>query len=152
MHWPEMFRLLTFPGFRTFWTFGIRNWTKIKHGFRMSESFAKLTKNFPKIKSFPKVIEVQNHSQKFWKSSKILVKTRYFQPLFSIPLIHTVQKHTQNRPSMLRSRDKPIFVFLIYDGCRVYDRHRVYDGCRVYDGRHIYTTYSYSPKTHSKPS
>ena len=57
MCWPEIFGLSTFPVFWTFWNFGLRNWAERKQGFRTSETFAKITENFPENK-------VQNHCPK----------------------------------------------------------------------------------------
>ena len=43
-----------------------------------------------------------------------LAKTKIHLILnFKTGQIHTFQKHTQNRPSTLRGRDKPLFVFLV---------------------------------------
>ena len=96
-------KILLFRKSRKSNCFDGRNWTKRKQGFRTSESFAKLTKNFPENayqKYLPKIIEVQNPCpkkyQNFWKFQKLRYKL-----VISVRISNI--RHTQKMVKMVKN-------------------------------------------------
>ena len=59
-------------------------------------------------------LEVENQSMTvIYATSAIYATGQFIGAKTKSGQMYTVQKHTQNRPSMLRSQNKPFFVVLI---------------------------------------
>ena len=81
MRLPEIFRLSTFPVFRTFWTFGLRNksgiLTLVSNVRKFCETYRKFSRNssskplFENIPEFLDYVEIGKNDRNFWTFSNI---------------------------------------------------------------------------------